>query len=356
MSRIEELKKQNPNFNINVVDVLQGLFKKSKYTELLVNLIKSNVSTKKEFSQHKKDIIYELHESYGYSMEELESMNYMELFNMSCIITNLLGYNNHKTVQKFISFNEKKMIPNTDLSSYKSFEELELQVSLASLREIDKDMEKQVLKLYETDEWVVIRPLSYQASLKYGASTKWCTSSDSNPDYYFRYTKRGILIYCINKKTGDKTAAFKNLDNSYDRETSFWDITDMRIDSLETNLTTEVLNVIKNEFVTFKTNWELLSTQERNSQLLWLERYSDKNQKIISYYDEEPTPTMEGPQVLREYEEDVHMGENSNEEEVRNMRVHENAHRDWTVEEEQPRENTVRVIPLPRWSPPTATA
>lgn len=351
MSRIEELKKQNPKFNINVVDVLQDLFKKSKYTELLVNLIKSNVSTKKEYSQHKKDLMYELNDSYGYSMEELKSMSYMELFNTSCIVTNLLGYTNYNTVQKFIFFNEKKMISNTDLTSYKSFEELELQVSLASLREIDKDMEKQVLKLYDTDEWVVIRPLSYQASLKYGASTKWCTASDSNPDYYFRYTKRGILIYCINKKTGDKTAAFKNLDTSYDRETSFWDITDMRIDSLETNLTTEILNVIKNEFSTLKTNWELLSTQERNSQLLWLESYSDKNLKIREYFDEEPSPTEESPRVLRDYEGDVDMVE-----EVRNMRVHENAHRDWNVEEEVPRENTVRVIPLPRWSPPTATA
>lgn len=341
MSRIEELKKQNPKFNISVVDVLQDLFKKSKYTELLVNLIKSNISTKKEVSQHKRDLIYELHDSYGYTLEELDSLSYMELFNMSCVVTNLLGYTNYKTVQKFISFNEKKMISNTDLTSYKSFEELELQVSLASLREIDKDMEKQVLKLYETDEWVVIRPLSYQASLKYGASTKWCTSSDSNPDYYFRYTRRGILIYCINKKTGDKTAAFKNLDNSYDRETSFWDITDMRIDSLETNLTTEVLNVIKNEFVTLKTNWELLSTQERNSQLLWLESYSDKNQKIRSYYDEDPMPTENYPRTTRDYEEAGDMAEVADEPTV------------------APRMARIIQMPIengPTWSEPTTTA
>ena len=347
MSRIEELKKQNPKFNINVVDVLQDLFEKSKYTELLVNLIKSNISTKKEISQHKRDLIYELHDSYGYTLEELSSLSYMEIFNISCVITNLLGYTNYKTVQKFISFNEKKMISNTDLTSYKSFEELELQVSLASLREIDKDMEKQVLKLYETDEWVVVRPLSYQASLKYGASTKWCTASDSNPDYYFRYTRRGILIYCINKQTGDKTAAFKNLDNSYDRETSFWDITDMRIDSLETNLTTEVLNVIKNEFVTTKTNWDLLSTQERNSQLMWLERQYDKPKQAEGYYsEEEPTPVEaeDTPRIIaltREYQEDVHMGEVAAEPTV------------------TPRMARIIQMPIengPTWSEPTTTA
>lgn len=332
MSRIEELKKQNPKFNINVVDVIQNLFKKSKYTELLINLIKNNISEKKEFSQHKKDLIFELHESYDFPLKELNSMEYMELFNISCIVTNLLGYSNYRMVQKFISLNEKKMIHNTDLTSYKSFEQLELQVSLASLKEIDKEMEKQVLKLYDTDEWVVIRPLSYQASLKYGASTKWCTASDSNPDYYFRYTKRGILIYCINKKTGDKTAAFKNLDSSYDRETSFWDITDIRIDSLETNLPVEILNVIKNEFQKLKTNWELLTTEERNSQLMWLESYNDQPRKIREYLEDVQNPTTE---------EDYDTGE--------------------TVLTPAAAPRMTRIIPMPiengpTWSEPTTTA
>ena len=59
----------------------------------------------------------------------------------------------------------------------------------------EKDLEKQIKVVYSDDEWVVLRPLTYHSSLKYGSSTKWCTASESNPDYFLRYVKRGILLY-----------------------------------------------------------------------------------------------------------------------------------------------------------------
>jgi hypothetical protein len=44
MSKIEELKKQNPTLIIDVVDIIDQLFDKSKYTEMAVNLIKNKTS------------------------------------------------------------------------------------------------------------------------------------------------------------------------------------------------------------------------------------------------------------------------------------------------------------------------
>jgi hypothetical protein len=145
-------------------------------------------------------------------------------------------------------------------------------MSLASLKLIDKEMQKQVQKLYETDEWLVIKPLSFLASKKYGSSTKWCTTNEDNPEYYLKYSRRGILIYCINKISGDKVAAFKSLDESYEKETSFWNLVDQRIDSLESGLPNEVMILIKNEFTNTKqSNWDILSDEEKNKQVLWLE-------------------------------------------------------------------------------------
>jgi hypothetical protein len=133
-------------------------------------------------------------------------------------------------------------------------------------------MQKQVQKLYETDEWLVIKPLSFLASKKYGSSTKWCTTNEDNPEYYLKYSRRGILIYCINKISGDKVAAFKSLDESYEKETSFWNLVDQRIDSLESGLPNEVMILIKNEFTNTKqSNWDILSDEEKNKQVLWLE-------------------------------------------------------------------------------------
>ena len=180
-----------------------------------------------------------------------------------------------------------------------SVDELELQISLSSLKSIDKEMAKQVQKLYETDEWLVVKPLSYQASLKYGASTKWCTVSNDSSEYYFKYSKRGILIYSINKKTGNKVAGFKSLDISYDPETSFWNITDQRIDSMDSGLPNDVLDIFRNEFLNTKqTNWDILTDEERNRQILWLENEYNQNTKIREDY-EMPMPMNEIPVTRR---------------------------------------------------------
>jgi hypothetical protein len=167
---------------------------------MAINLIKHKILENNE-SRH-KDLIYELQDELGFDEEYLNSLTYMELSNIIHLISNYFGYSNFKLIKEFIDLNEKKLIENNDLTTYKTFNELELQISLSNLKNIDKEMTKQVQKLYETDEWLLVKPLSYQASLKYGASTKWCTASKDNAEYYFRYSKRGILIYSINKKTG----------------------------------------------------------------------------------------------------------------------------------------------------------
>ncbi len=283
MSRIEELKKQNPSFNVDGIEIINQLLGKPKYTEMAINLIKYKNLENNE--GRRRDLIAELKSELGFDVEYLNTLNYMELANIMHLISNYFGYNNYRLLKEFITLNEKKLIENNDLTTYKTFDEIELQISLSSLKTIDKEMAKQVLKLYETDEWLIVKPLSYQASLKYGASTKWCTASKDSPDYYFRYSRRGILIYCINKKTGNKVGAFKNLDTGYDVETSFWNITDQRIDSMESGLPNDVLDVIRYDFFNTKeSNWDILSDEERNRQLLWFEN-EYRMKKVSNDYD-----------------------------------------------------------------------
>jgi len=269
MSRIEQLKKQNPSYTIEIIDIINNLFDKVKYTELSVNLIKTK---RQGYSRSSEDIINEMVVEYGQDREILTSKSYEELTNIFRVLGDYFGYHDFNTIKKFIELNERNLIKENDLSKFKSFEDLELQVSLAELKLIDKDLEKQVIKLYETDEWLVLKPMSFLASRKYGSNTKWCTTQENNPDYYLRYSRRGILIYCMNKVTGEKVAAFKNIDTSYDRETSFWNMIDNRIDSIESGLPVEVMDVIKSEFTkTTKPNWDLLSDDDRNKQLVWIE-------------------------------------------------------------------------------------
>ena len=287
MGKIDELKKQNPNFIINIIDIINDIYGKSKYTEMVINLIK-NKYNKRNNDNNYSDIYRELVREYNISPDKLITKNYFDLINMIKVLNEYVGYNESKTIEKFIELNEKNLITQKDLTTYKTIEELELQISLSDLKIVDKELEKQVLKLMETDEWLVLKPLSYQASVKYGSGTKWCTASKNESDYYFRYSKRGILIYCINKKTGDKVAGFKNLDLSYEKETSFWTIIDLRTDSIDCDLPEDVMNIFKEEFKnTKKTNWELLSDDERNRQLTLQENLYTKN-----YSQEEPVSAL----------------------------------------------------------------
>lgn len=279
MSRIEELKKQNPNYTIEIIDIINNLFEKVKYTELSVNLIKNK---RNSYKRSAENLISELVSEYGQDKKKLESKTYEELINISRALSDYFGYHDFTTMSKFIKLNENNLIQQNDLSKYKSFEELELQVSLAELKMIDKDFEKQIIKLHETNEWLILKPMSFLASKKYGANTKWCTTQENNPDYFLNYSRRGILIYCINKISGEKVGVFKNLDESYDRETSFWNTIDHRIDSMESGLSYDVMEVIKSEFkITTKPNWELLSEDERNKQLMWIDKEYSYNKREV---------------------------------------------------------------------------
>ena len=274
MSRLEELKKQNISFNSQPIDIINNVYGKTKYTEMVINLLKNQF---KSDIKNTKYVIEDLVNDYKFDRDELNLNSFEENYSIYRVIRDYIGYEYHNTIKKFIELNERNLIDNKDLTSYKSFVELERQVSLGGLKLIDKEMEKQVKKLYEDDEWLVLKPLSYLSSLKYGSGTKWCTASEGNSEYYFKYSKRGILIYNINKKTGDKVASFKSVD--YEKETSFWNDSDQRIDSMESGLPINIIEVIKNEFFhTSQSNWDILSDDEKNKQTLWIEEnlYSNK--------------------------------------------------------------------------------
>jgi hypothetical protein len=55
------------------------------------------------------------------------------------------------------------------------------------------------IKLFEDDRWLVVVPLTHQASCSYGAHSNWCVST-SNSSYFQNYTNNGVLIFFIDKK------------------------------------------------------------------------------------------------------------------------------------------------------------
>ena len=59
--------------------------------------------------------------------------------------------------------------------------------------------------LYEDEKWLVIQPLSMDASCYWGNNTSWCTASRNEKGNYFNsYNEVGPLYININKYTGEK--------------------------------------------------------------------------------------------------------------------------------------------------------
>lgn len=55
------------------------------------------------------------------------------------------------------------------------------------------------IKLFENDDFLFVVPLTYEASCKYGANTKWCVTEKNNDDMFKRHYNLGGLGFLIIK-------------------------------------------------------------------------------------------------------------------------------------------------------------
>ena len=58
---------------------------------------------------------------------------------------------------------------------------------------------KEYQKLYDTDDYLLVAPLTHNASCKYGANTKWCTTNKDSDEMFDEHIIGGTLVYLIVK-------------------------------------------------------------------------------------------------------------------------------------------------------------
>lgn len=254
MSRINELKKQNPAFDKSVLDYIQIMLSdfKPKYYELFLNLIKNKISNQRFiYEEFKQELI-----SYGIPLDIIEKMSGQELLFFTRFIASFIDRDEYILIREFAEYNERNLIEENDITKIKSFEQLNNIVSLVEIKSWNKELESQSIVLLDNDQtgWFLIKPLTYEASKKYGSATKWCTTNKKNPQYFYKYYK-GVLIYCINRKSGKKVAMHCQLG---DMEVTFWNSEDTRIDSIFSGLDEECIDIIKREIILGKSNYDLV--------------------------------------------------------------------------------------------------
>jgi hypothetical protein len=295
MSRIKELKSLKET-QINLIDALELVCenKQSKYIETIYRLIKNTPDLEK----FAKEIKQELKTKYNSIVPADSDLTPFQLGLYYQFMESMFNAKDLETYNNFCRYNERGLIPENDLSKYHTFSQIENSVNIAELKLMEKDLQKQVKILYKSDEWLVLRPLTFLSSRKYGANTKWCTTNES-PSHFLRYTKRGILIYMLNMITGVKVACFKSLDK--EPEFSFWDQLDIRIDSLESGLPAFILDVIAKEVTTDKqTNFSHLSDEDRKKQEALIQEKVKMSDTVMNDEMEERQLEPEGDNEVME--------------------------------------------------------
>jgi hypothetical protein len=188
-----------------------------------------------------------------------DGLNDGEMYYMAHYLAEHFSSDIYSTLKEFMDYMDKGQIENKDVSTYKDLEDIRGAVTLASMKELTKDLEGQVIKEFEDEKWVVVRPLTFSASAKYGASTRWCTTYQREKNYFEKYWRRGILVYFINKQTGYKFAGYKGIDG--DSEFSFWNAEDNRTDYLEVEADDYLFPIVRKIFKSEQTNKNLCSDE-----------------------------------------------------------------------------------------------
>jgi len=242
-----------------------GLFiknNKSKYVDLLYRIIKNDLEC---FYSEDKEIFFN-----HLSDEDLNDINPTHLILFCEFFKYRYGWEQFNILNEFIENNEKNRIKDNDISKYKTFEQINKANYTATLNLESKEMEKQVIKVYEDENYLLIRPLTYFSNLKYGRTTKWCTASEKSPEYFWKYASNGVLIYVIDKRNDNKYAVFKALNYN---EVSFWDVEDVRIDSYQMKIDGDIKEIV----------FRVIDLEQRANRSYLSEEDAIKEKEIISF-------------------------------------------------------------------------
>jgi len=112
-------------------------------------------------------------------------------------------FDSYRTRLRGVDLNRLKSLPDLyDLIK----EYLEAPESIVkSEREIETEIKaKESIRLFEDEDWLIIKPLTQNAAVIYGRGTQWCTAAVSSENYFEYYNSRGPLHILISKKTGRK--------------------------------------------------------------------------------------------------------------------------------------------------------
>lgn len=105
-------------------------------------------------------------------------------------------------------FKYQKQLSKKDFAQYSSYEELKKDINRIKSEEKSTD----ATKLYEDNNLLVLAANTWEASCKYGAGSKWCTTAKDTDSYWNRHNQTGTEFFWIfkNKPQDDPNHKFSH--------------------------------------------------------------------------------------------------------------------------------------------------
>ena len=295
---IKKLKKENEILNMSIGDMLVKFdtSKTKKYSQFLVRMLNERIDEwdKNQFGDNR--VTNQLT-----PLDRILPTNTWENTTTRYFVCDWLF--SERKMERFIEFTElmeKGLVKENDISKYDSWDMLEMELFEAKNREMFKKSKKEIHKIFEDDDYMIFKPLTYPSSCSYGYQTKWCTAMIDDPGYFYSHS-RGILIYLINKKENKKFAFYKKIARPYeitdDHEQYIfktYNQEDKQIDTIQTGLPMNILQII------------LMECDEKSPTTV-------PNYKLFSEEEKEIMRTYHGPLPEDEPVEDVKIMFNSDE-------------------------------------------
>ena len=136
-----------------------------------------------------------------------------------------------KDFDRFKESLENKDINQYDLVGLNGVIDTHKANSKSQLKKIDTSGTK---KLFEDKNILIVKPLTYEASCKYGAGTRWCTTMAGAPSYFESHTKEDQGLYYIILKNFNRDNKFYKIAIHITPNVETWyDSTDERMSDRE---------------------------------------------------------------------------------------------------------------------------
>lgn len=246
-----------------------------------------------------------------YFKSEKQTLTSREAFNfimkergyLTKVIKALEFFESNKKKFKYNQFSE--YLKNETLDEF-----LKEYKKLKDEREKNRELEikkTQVTRIYEDEKILVLRPLTYEASCIYGASTKWCTASKQSMEHFLNYSSTGGLYYIIFKTIPNDNAYHKVAIYKTETGQTWWDSLDKKMDGAEIGqmisaLPKDVMPLIKKDYET-EYPVDPLVTEAFNSNYTFTAQRELANQDVIGKW--EFGVTFSSPKVENETETSV---------------------------------------------------